>query len=247
MSTLPKWDTEREETLKKAVGKEAPVSASTVESAAATLGTTTRSVASKLRKMGYEVASMSKEVTKSYTDSEEAELKSFLESNPNKYTYADLAGLVLDGSRTAKQLQGKILSMELTSLVKPTPKVEKQKTYTEEEEAKILSMVRNGDFIEDIADALGRNVPSIRGKILSLSRENPDITIPKQRVYVSKDKEDPIEALGDVSEMTVEEIAESIDKSVRGVKTMLTHRGVSCKNYNGAKKAEKIAEAKKAS
>ena len=43
--------------------------------------------------------------------------------------------------------------------------------------------------------------------------------------------------------MTVEQIAESIEKTVRGVKTMLTRRGITCADYDGAKKAAKNAAA----
>ena len=242
-NNIPKWDETREATLKSVVGTTSPVTVTLVTAAAAQLGTTERSVSSKLRKMGYEVESMAHARTKTYTEAEEAELKSFLEANPNKYTYEEIAAVVLGGSRTPKQIQGKILSMELFGLVKATPKVEAVKTYTDEEEAKLLKLLAKGGFIEDIAEAMGREVTSIRGKILSLSRTNPDITIPKQKSYKSKDAVDPIEALGDITDMTVEEIAETTGKSPRGIKTMLTRRGLTCKNYNGAKKAEKIAAA----
>lgn len=244
---IPKWDTEREATLKSLVGTESPVSVATVEQAAASLETTTRSIASKLRKMGYDVASMAKDVTKSYSDSEEAELRSFLESNSGKYTYGEIAESLFGGSRTSKQIQGKILSMELTDHVKPTPKVEREKSFTEAEEQKLLSLLGNGKFIEDIAATMNREVPVIRGKILSLSRTNPSIVIPKQRNYKNKDVVDPIVALGDISGMTVDEIAEAIGKTPRGVKTMLTHRGLVAKNYDGAKKAEKAAKSANAS
>ena len=67
--------------------------------------------------------------------------------------------------------------------------------------------------------------------------------MPKQRNVKSKETVDPIVALGDeITEMTVEEIATKLEKSARGIKTMLTRRGISCKDYNGAKKAEKAAE-----
>lgn len=239
--SIPKWTSEREETLKSAVGGESPVSTSTVETVAATLETTTRSIAAKLRKMGYEVASMAKDHSKSYTEAEEAELRNFVEANAGRYTYGEIASQVLGGNRSAKQIQGKILSMELTDMVKPTPQPEVVKKYTEAEEEKLLGLLSKGGFIEDIADAMGRPVNSVRGKILSLSRNNPDITIPKQKTYKSKESVDPIEALGDLSGLTVEDIADSIDKTVRGVKTMLTHRKLTCKNYDGAKRAEKIA------
>jgi hypothetical protein len=243
---LPKWDEEREEALVKAVGSESPVSADTVRTVAEQLETSDKSVAAKLRKMNYEVESLAKSQTKSYTEAEETELRTFLEAHPSEFTYAEIAAQVLGGSRSAKQIQGKILSMELTSLVKPTPKVEREKKYSDAEEAKLMDLLAKGDmFIEDIADAMGREVNSIRGKILSITRTEAGagITIPKQRNYKSRDVVDPIEALGDVSEMTVAEIAETTGKSPRGIKTMLTHRGIACKDYNGAKRAEKIAAA----
>lgn len=242
-NSIPKWDVEREATLVSIVGSESPVSVATVEKAASTLETTTKSVAAKLRKMGHKVASMAKEHVKSYSEADEAEIRSFLEANPGTYTYSEVAASVLGGSKTSKQIQGKILSMELTGLVKATEKVERPKTYTEAEELKLMKMLRSGDmFIEDIADAMGRTVPSIRGKILSITRteEGKDVVIPKQRVYKSKE-EDPIEALGDISDLTVEDIAGKTGNTPRGVKTMLTHRGLSCKNWNGAKRAEKLA------
>ena len=233
--TLPKWTDEREASLVSIVGDESPVSVETVAQAAETLETSTRSVAAKLRKMEYDVESTAKAAGKSYTDEEEAEIESFVTSNSGQYTYAEIAANVLGGSRTAKQIQGKILSMDLYSHVKPTPKQERAKTYTDAEEEKLLGLIRAGGFIEDIAEAMGREVNSIRGKILSLSRVYEDITIPKQKEYKAK-KEDAFSALGDVSEMTVEEIAEAIEKTPRGVKTILTHRGVDCANYKGAKK-----------
>lgn len=242
--SLPKWNEEREATLVAQIGGESPVSAATVERVAGVLETTSKSVAAKLRKMGHTVESMAREVTKSYSDADEAELRSFVEANPGVYTYAEVAASVLGGSKTAKQIQGKILSMDLTSLIKPTPKVERVKTYSDAEEAKLMKLLSRGDmFIEDIADAMGREVNSIRGKILSITRTEAgaNIQIPKQRNYKSKDVVDPIVALGDLTNMTVADIAEAIEKTERGVKTMLTHRGLTCKNYDGAKRQEKIA------
>jgi len=244
-NNVPKWNEEREATLTKIVGSVSPVTLDVVTTAADELETTTRSVAAKLRKMGFEVDSVSKTATKKYTDDQENELRSFLESHSGDYTYAEVATAVLGGAFSTKQIQGKILSMELTSHVKPTPKPETVKTYTDAEETKLLGLLAKGDmFIEDIADAMGREVNSVRGKILSLSRSNDGISIPKQKNYKTKDSVDPIQALGDISDLTVDEIAEKIEKTARGVKTMLTHRNISCKNYNGAKRAEKIAAAK---
>ena len=42
--------------------------------------------------------------------------------------------------------------------------------------------------------------------------------------------------------MTVEAIAESIGKTARGVKTMLTRRSLTAADYDGAAKAAKTAQ-----
>ena len=52
---LPKWTDERTAALTNFVGDESPVSQATVAEAADQLETSTRSISSKLRKMGYDV------------------------------------------------------------------------------------------------------------------------------------------------------------------------------------------------
>ena len=246
-NTIPKWDDERVARLLEVVGSTRPVTAAAVVAAAEALETTPRSISSKLRKMGEKVVSLAKDHVKSYSDAEEAELTKFLKANSGKFTYAELADKVLRGNpRTAKQLQGKILSMELFSHVKATPVVERVKTYTDAEETKLLGLLKKNMFIEDIAKDMGREINSIRGKVLSMSRSDDTIVIPKQRDYKTKDAPDALEALGDLSAMTVEEIGLKIDKTPRGVKTMLTHRGLVCKNHDGAKRKAKIDDAKDA-
>ena len=240
--TTQKWDDNRTATLVSIVGDVTPVTQETVTAAATSLEVSARSIASKLRNMDYDVESTAKAAGKAYTEAEEAEIEAFLNANSNAFTYSEIAAQVLGGAKSAKQIQGKILSMELFGLVKATPKVDRAKLYTEAEETKLEALVLAGGYIEDIAEDMGREVNSIRGKILSMSRVNEALTIPKQRSYKAK-KVDAFSDLGDVSEMTVEAIATAIEKSERGVKTLLTHRGVDCADYKGAKRAEKIAEA----
>ena len=121
--------------------------------------------------------------------------------------------------------------------VKPAPKVETVKSYNEEEESQFVSMVNDGAFIEDIAEGLGRSVNSIRGKALSLLRAGEINAIPKQKETKGSSKADPLADL-DIDGMTVDAIADQIGKTVRGVKTMLTRRGLQCSDYNGAAKKE---------
>lgn len=236
---LPKWTEERTEQLVAFVGDENPVSRATVAGAAEHLETSTRSISSKLRKMGYEVE-LASTAAKGFSDTQAATLAEFVTDNTGQYTYAQIAEHFEGGAFSAKQIQGKILSMELTEHVAPAPKVERTRTYTEAEEETFVSMVNEGASVEALAESLDRSVNSIRGKALSMLRSGDIDAIPRQETTKAA-AEDPLTALGDVSAMTVEQIAEAIGKTVRGVKTMLTRRGVKASDYDGVAKKEKTA------
>ncbi len=233
---VPKWTDERTQQLVDFVG-EGPVSQSVVQEAAEELETSSRSVSSKLRKMGYEVELASASASKSFSDEQEATLATFVQDNSGVYTYAEISENFEGGSFSAKSIQGKILSMQLTEHVKPAPKVETVKSYSDSEESTFIEMVNNGAFVEEIAEALDRSVNSIRGKALSLLRAELINAIPKQKETKGNGKADVLADL-DISGMTVEEIADEIGKTVRGVKTMLTRRGLQCADYNGAARKE---------
>jgi hypothetical protein len=241
--TTPRWTDDRTSILSAIVEGMETVSQDTVANAANELDTTTRSISSKLRKMGFDVELAASAHKKAFTDAQAAELADFVTNNDGQYTYADIASSFEGGAFTAKQVQGKILSMELTGFVKPAEKIEVARTYTPAEEATFLEMHANGAFVEDLAEALGKSINSIRGKALSFLRSGEITSIPKQKESRAKANVDALEALGDISGLTVEQIAESIDKTVRGVKTMLTRRGLTCSNHDGAKKAAKNATA----
>jgi hypothetical protein len=238
---LPKWTDDRTAALTAFVGDESPVSQETVAGAAEQLETSTRSVSSKLRKMGFEVELASARASKSFSEAQEATLRTFVEDNSGEFTYAQIADHFENGAFSAKSIQGKILSMELTEHVRPAPVKESVKSYSDEEEATFISMVNDGAFVEAIAEALGRTVNSVRGKALSLLRSGDINAIPRQESTKGASKADPLADL-DVSAMTVEAIAEAIGKTARGVKTMLTRRGISAADYDGAAKAAKAAE-----
>jgi len=236
----PKWTEERTNTLVNFVGDESPISRETVAEAAEQLEASERSVSSKLRKMGYEVEKAGKTQPK-FNEAQEAKLRTFLEDNSGEYTYAEIAEAFQGGHFSAKEVQGKVLSMQLTGLVKAAPKPETVKTYSDAEEATFIRLAKAGKFIEEIAEKLDRQVNSVRGKALSLLRSQAIDSIPKQRDTVGASRVDALEALGDISEMTVVEIAEAIEKTPRGVKTMLTRRGLTVADYDGAAKAQKAA------
>mgnify|MGYP003140896629 FL=1 len=238
---LPKWTDERTEQLVSFVGDTSPISQAMVADAAEDLETSTRSVSSKLRKMGYDVELASSVSNRTFTDEQEATLQAFVTDNSGQYTYADIASSFEGGHFSAKSIQGKILSMELTSHVKPAEKPESVRTYSPEEEATFTQMVNDGSFVEEIAEALGKSVNSIRGKALSLLRSGDIGAIPKQKETKGSSKADPLAEVNDIENMNVEDIADEIGKTVRGVKTMLTRRGLTCADYDGAARKEKAS------
>ena len=238
---LPKWTDERTEALTNFVGGESPVSQATVAEAADQLETSTRSISSKLRKMGHDVELASASATRAFSDAQEATLSAFVSDNSGEYTYAEIAGHFEDGAFSPKSIQGKILSMELTGHVKPAPKVEAVRTYSPDEEVTFVKMVNDGAFVEAIAAELDRSVNSVRGKALSLLRSGDIDAIPRQETTKGASKEDPLAELTDIGSMGVEDIAEAIGKTARGVKTMLTRRGLSAADYDGAAKKEKAS------
>lgn len=241
--TLPKWTDERTQELTTFVGGESPVSQETVAQAAEQFETSNRSISSKLRKMGVEVELVSANVQKAFSDAQADALEALITKNSGKFTYGEIAAQFEGGAFSAKQIQGKILSMELTDTVRPTPKPETVKTYSDAEEAVFVKMVKGGSFVEEIAEALNRPVNSIRGKALSLLRTKLIDKIPKQRDIKGAKQEDPLSDLGDISALSVEDISEKIGKTVRGVKTMLTRRGLVAANYDGMSRKEKAASA----
>jgi hypothetical protein len=238
MTTLPKWTDERTAKLVELAGDNtAQVTRDRVATIAESLETSPRSVSAKLRKLNYTVETAAA-APKAFSEEDAADLREFLEENNGTYTYGQIADNFGEGRFTAKQIQGKVLSMELTDAVAPTPKAESKKTYTDEEEAKIVELIGSGAFVEDIAAQLGRETTSIRGKALSLLRAGTISAMPKQR-DVKGTAPDALEALGDISGKTVAELAVALDKTERGVKTMLTRRGIKVADHDGAAKREK--------
>lgn len=235
-----KWTDESVATLLSIVGDATPVSADSVNAAAEALGVSARSVAAKLRQLDREVASLAKEKVPAFTEAEGNDLASFVNANANAYTYKEIAENFADGKFNSKQIQGKLLALELTGLVRPTEKVEAARTYTPEQEAKFIELANSGAYIEDIAEALGKTVASARGKALSLTRSEHISKIPAQRVSTAKEQVDPVDALGDkVASMTVAEIAAAAGKTERGIRTLLTRRGIKVADYDGFQKRQK--------
>lgn len=236
------WTDERTNNLLASIGDARPVSQETVAQLAEEFDVSARSVSSKLRNLDVEVQSAADAKKSDWTDALEAELTDFLTGNDGSYTYAEIAEVFAGGKFSSKQIQGKVLSMEMTGSVKKAEKPVSQKTYSDEEEATLIAMCQNGDHIEAMAAALDRPMASIRGKALSLLRAKVISEMPTQEASHANEKVDPYEALGDISKMTVAQIAEAVGKTERGVKTTLTRRELSCEDYDGAARAAKRKE-----
>lgn len=235
----PKWTEDRTNALVEFVADETPVSQETVAAAAEELECSTRSISSKLRKMDYEVELASARAHRTFTDTEASTLATFVVDNSGEYNYAQIAKIFADGKFNPKSIQGKILSMELTEHVARAPKPETVRTYTPEQEVVFVQMVNDGAFVEAIAEAMDKEVSSVRGKALSLLRTGEITAMPVQEFTKGSTRTDPLAELGDVSELTVADIATAIEKTERGVKTMLTRRGLKAADYDGAARKAK--------
>lgn len=233
------WNEENTATVAKLAGDiTVEVSVARLAEIAAEMNGTPRSVGAKLRKMEYSVQKAADAAKPTWTEDEAADLQEFVLANSGEYTYAELEGLVLNGKFTNKQIQGKILSLELTDNVKAAEKRVTPKSYTDAEEARIVELAAGGKFMEEIAEDLGKSLKSIRGKSLSMSRTIEGFEIPKQRDHVQTSRADALEGV-DIANLTAAEIALEVNKTERGVKQMLTRRKLDCADHKGAAKAAK--------
>ena len=183
-----------------------------------------RSVTAKLRKQGYDVPHKPK-AAPTFTEDETQELSAFLEANDGTFTAEEIAEQIAGGKFSARQINGKALSLEMTGSIKPADKKVAPRTYTEAEEAQISEMANSGAFIEDIADALSKTVQSIRGKLLSMQLKAPQ----RDKKVARSDSYEAIEELA--TKMTVAELAEHFGKTERGVKTVISRRVLSATDY----------------
>lgn len=243
MSTKFSWNETNTSELLAAVAGVDVVSQDQTAAVAEQLGTTARSVGAKLRKLGVSVATATK-ATSAWTPELEAALVALLEANEGVYTYAELVEVFGNGF-SAKQLQGKVLHLELTASVKKSDKKDPVRKYSAEEEVRFVELVEADKSIEDIALELGRTVPQIRGKALSLVREGRIAAQPRQAVVAQTAPANIFEGV-DVANFTVAELAEQLGKAERSIKASLTRKALSAKDYDGAAKAKKNAEKKAA-
>lgn len=183
-----------------------------------------RSVTAKLRKLGYDVPKKPGQAPV-FSEEETSELKASLEANSGVYTAEEIAQSFASGKFTARQINGKALSLEMTGHIKPAEKKVVPRTYTPEEEETISTMVEASAYLEDIAEALDKPLNSVRGKLLSMGLKAPQ----KEKKAAKTDAYDGIDKMLD---NTVEQLAAHFNKTARGVKTVLTRRKIACADYS---------------
>ncbi len=190
-----------------------------------------RSVTAKYRKLGFEVPTLPK-AAPVFSAEETSALKQFLSSNKGQYTSEEVAAKFEGGKFNARQINGKALSLELSDHLKPAEKKETPKSFSDAETATVTKMAEAGAFLEDIVAALpGKDVAQVRGKLLSLKLKAPQ---KNKKEAATKDAYAGIESLA--KNMTVKELADRFGKTERGVKTVLTRRGISAKDYTPSAK-----------
>lgn len=232
MTTKFKWTEESAATLSSIKSYEDLVAV------AEQLGTSERSVSSKMRNMGLEVPAKPA-VAKTFTDEESKLLHDYVVANSGKHTFASLAEVFLGGKFNSKQLQGKLLALELTTHINKAEKAD-IRTYSADAEVKFVELANSGASIEAISEALSVSVNSARGKALSLLREGKIAGIPVTLNKKDAGKADVLANI-DVAASTLAQFVEQTGKTERGVKTMLTRRGIACADY--APKVKKEAAA----
>ena len=185
-----------------------------------------RSITSKLRHMEYNVAkkNASTAPSKKYTEEEEAKIREI--ASKEGVWLEDIAEAL---GREVKSIGGKLISMGIYGIKKRDKKVnDTPKLFTEEDEAKILEMVKAGEtFIEDIAEALEKDIKQVRGKLAGMrikGVKTRNKKAPKAKVYTD-------EVIAEIKEelaagKTLEEIVEARGLNLTGAIATLTRLGV---------------------
>lgn len=145
------------------------------------------------------------------------ETETFLELADGTKTAEEIA-VVMD--KTPAQVRGKNLACKTT--LAPSEKAEpKAKVYSDAEEVRIEALVEDGKFLEEIAAAMGREVNSIRGKLLSMKLKAPqrDHVAVKTAVYTDEIVADLVTRVA--AGETLDQIVEATGLNVRGLKSKL--------------------------
>ena len=213
--------------ITEAAGEE--VSYADAEALATELEFPTRSVSAKIRALGGTVTK--KNASKEKWPEVEADIVA--DMIENKATDVEIAEKL---GKTVKQVRGKALSMGLMDKLIRVTAVKPTKQYTEEDEARILEMVESGDFLEEIAEAMGKTKNQVRGKLLSMK-----LTAPQRDKKSATAKIYTDEVIAEITAMveadeTAEDIATTLELNLTGLKSRLGKLGLRTSDMGGKSK-----------
>ena len=186
-----------------------------------------RSLASKIRSLGYKVEAKGKVVTpKRYTEQEEAIIRELCKDPQNLPFQEDVAEKV---GKSTKSIGGKLISMGIYGVKKRDLKAPAVKLFTEADEDVIMAMISDNDevFIEDMAEKLGKSVKQVRGKLAGMrikGVKTRNKAAAKPKVYTEEVVEGIKEDLA--NGMSLTDIAKVRGLNERGMQTTLTRLGV---------------------
>jgi len=210
---MSKYTDEMLEQIETAIDEAGSVTAEGISKLCEALDVTERSLTAKLRSMDYDVPT--KERKPSFT---EAETAKFAELAGAGNTAEDIAEAL---DKSVRQVRGKALAMQLT--LEPSPRKEAApKKFSDEEEAIVAKMAEAGDFIEDIAEKVGKTVPQVRGKLLSMkmsAKQREKKASARQVLYTEEVIADIIKRV--TAGETAEAIASAHGLNLRGVQSRI--------------------------
>jgi len=201
------------EAIESAVEAAGSVTPELIKELCDTLSVPERSLTAKLRSMDYDVPK--KVRVPSFTAEETEEFAALAEAGSTAEDIAEALG------KSVRQVRGKALSMDIT--LTPSPKKPAAaKKFTDEEADLVASMAEAGDYIEDIAEAVGKTVPQVRGKLLSMSLKAPQRDkkdAARQVLYTDEVIADLIKRVNNGE--TAEAISEATGLKLRGVQSRI--------------------------
>jgi predicted transcriptional regulator len=185
-----------------------------------------RSLASKMRHMGFKIEKKAGKATaKSYTEAEEAKIRELaMKEGVWMEDIADALG------RDTKSIGGKLISMGIYGIKKKNKKVnDTPKMFSAEDEATILEMIDANKvvYIEDLADALGKSVKQVRGKLAGMRIKG----VQTRNKKAAKPKVYTDELVAEIKKelaggKALEDIAKERGLNFQGMRTTLTRLGV---------------------
>ena len=207
-----------------------------------------RSLGAKMRHMGIALEPKSSvKAVKQYSEADEAQIQGMC-NDPDNLPFLEQIAEAM--GRSEKSISGKLVSMGIYGVKKEHLKTKAPKLFTADDEVKILEMCadeNNLPFIEELADALGKEAKQVRGKLAGMRIKGiltRDKVAAKGKIYTDEVVAEIKAALE--GGKTVEEIASERNLNPRGMLTTLTKLGVIAKKVKAVfwndSRVEKVKE-----